>query len=395
VLNAEIEANTLIDASIEELLAKEDVDESESEKTDTGITVDDNETKELDEASDLLGELLPETNIMDLTDDLHSEPSVSQTDQEDKPESSLGDEISFEKLFEGGSILEDDDSSKRDNELSENEETDSLSAGPSEERSEPLVQEFEVDQEGNNKYEQEEINLDFLNEGEEKQISSIDEEEIEENLTATSVQELLAEDLSVEANHDSNNTADEFITDADVGDSKEEDEDNVSFADLIHTVEDEFAAISQESEDGKDTDVPQIDDTNEAEKEKVISKDKHELDDKERLLKNGIKYYKSKDYDRAIKEFRRIIETYPDFKEAHAILGNAYFRNKMFSEAAMAYEKVKQMDPEDITAYENMGVIYANQRDYKQAIREWKKVLDLNPERTDIEKKIEKALRNL
>lgn len=398
LLNAEIEANSLIDAPIEELLAKEDVEESDSEKTDAALTpeptVEDEKTKELDEASDLLDELLPETNLKDLTDDLQTNQSVSLTDQEDKSDSSPEDEISFEKLFEDGSILQDDESSKEGDGLSNNEETDSRSTELLEEKSEPFVQEFEVDQEGNNKYEKDKINLDFLNE-EEKQINSLDGEEIDENLTASSVQELLADDLSVEANYDSNNTVDEFTVDANAGDSTEEDENNVSFSDLIHTVEDEFVALSKESVDGKGIDVPKIDDNNEETKEKAIIKDRHELDDKERLLKNGIKYYKRKDYERAIKEFRRIIETYPDFKEAHAILGNAYFRNKMFSEAATAYDKVKQMDPEDITAYENMGVIFANQGDYKQAIKEWKKVLDLNPERTDIEQKIEKALRNL
>jgi serine phosphatase RsbU (regulator of sigma subunit)/anti-sigma regulatory factor (Ser/Thr protein kinase)/Flp pilus assembly protein TadD len=117
------------------------------------------------------------------------------------------------------------------------------------------------------------------------------------------------------------------------------------------------------------------------------------LSDREKILVRGIKFYKNKDYEKAIREFKRVIETYPDYKEAHNILGNAYFRNQMFDEAAEAYTTVKELDPADISAYENMGVIYANRGEMKRAVGEWKRVLDLAPDRTDIAGKIKKALR--
>lgn len=116
-------------------------------------------------------------------------------------------------------------------------------------------------------------------------------------------------------------------------------------------------------------------------------------DDRERLLVNGLRYYKNQRFQDAIEEFKKAIALYPDFKEAHSILGNAYFRNHMYAEAANAYHRVKEMDCNDTTAYENMGVIYANRGEFADAVREWEQLLEIDPKRDDIRKKIDKATR--
>ena len=118
-------------------------------------------------------------------------------------------------------------------------------------------------------------------------------------------------------------------------------------------------------------------------------------DDRERRLIAGLRYYKNQHFQEAIAEFENAIRLYPDFKEAFSILGNAYFRNSMFNEAALAYARVKEMDPHDTTAYENMGVIYANRGDYMDAMKEWQRVLEIDPGRDDIRRKIERASRML
>ncbi len=112
---------------------------------------------------------------------------------------------------------------------------------------------------------------------------------------------------------------------------------------------------------------------------------------REKVLIKGLRYYKAQQYDEAIREIRRVVEAYPDFKEAHSILGNAYFRNKMFLEALQQYEKVKEIDPTDPDAYENIGVIYANRGEFEKAIKEWETILQIDPDRKDIHKNIEKA----
>lgn len=116
---------------------------------------------------------------------------------------------------------------------------------------------------------------------------------------------------------------------------------------------------------------------------------------REKVLLKGLRLYHAERYEEAIQEFRRVVEAYPDFKEAHSILGNAYFRNKMYLEAAEEYRRVKEIDATDPDAYENMGVIYANRGEFEKAIAEWQVVLRLDPSRKDIEKNIERALQLL
>ena len=116
-------------------------------------------------------------------------------------------------------------------------------------------------------------------------------------------------------------------------------------------------------------------------------------DEREHLLIAGLRHYKNQRFQEAIAEFENAIRLYPDFKEAYSILGNAYFRNRMFDAAAKAYTRVKEMDPYDTTAYENMGVIYANRGDFLDAMKEWQRVLEIDPNRDDIRRKIERASR--
>ncbi len=118
-------------------------------------------------------------------------------------------------------------------------------------------------------------------------------------------------------------------------------------------------------------------------------------DEREQLLVAGLRHYKNQRFQEAIAEFEKAIRQFPDFKEAYSILGNAYFRNRMYDEATRAYECVKKLDQNDTTAYENMGVIYANSGDYMQALKEWQRVLEIDPGRDDIRKKIERASRML
>ncbi|MCG8608278.1 SpoIIE family protein phosphatase [bacterium] len=209
-------------------------------------------------------------------------------------------------------------------------------------------------------------------------------------------------------------------SDAETGDSersqqteeKRRKDEKVSFADLLQAIDEEIVYVkdapkaagkSQRKENGKHRSQQASEPNQDATTARRLSENAKtpthsagvKLSDREKILIKGIKFYKSKDYESAIKEFKTVIETYPDYKEAHNILGNAYFRNQMFEEAAEAYTTVKELDPTDISAYENMGVIYANRGEMKRAVGEWKRVLELAPDRTDIAGKIKKALRML
>jgi len=122
----------------------------------------------------------------------------------------------------------------------------------------------------------------------------------------------------------------------------------------------------------------------------------HNMDDtevaqSEKLLISGLQLYRRGLYEEAIEKFEKLIQKYPNFKEAHSILGNAYFRNHKYPEAARAYQQVKLIDPSNLDAYENMGVIFANTGNYEEAIQEWEHILEINPRRQDIKENIRRA----
>lgn len=119
--------------------------------------------------------------------------------------------------------------------------------------------------------------------------------------------------------------------------------------------------------------------------------DKEQQFEKEQLLIEGLKHYKREEYDLAITKFKTTVEIFPDFKEAHSILGNAYFRLRHFDAAFLAYDRVLQLDPNDTTAHENLGVIFANQSKFDKAVYQWRKIIAMDPARVDIEEKIKKA----
>ena len=113
---------------------------------------------------------------------------------------------------------------------------------------------------------------------------------------------------------------------------------------------------------------------------------------KNTLLKEGIKHYRNKNFDAAVNSFKVAIKIFPKFKEAHSFLGITYFRYKKFDESEQAFEKLKRLHFESESEHENMGLIYAKQGSYRRAVDEWKKVLNANPHRTDIKEKINKVV---
>ncbi len=112
---------------------------------------------------------------------------------------------------------------------------------------------------------------------------------------------------------------------------------------------------------------------------------------REKHLALGLKYYQEQNYQQAVEQFLKVVELFPDFKEAYSILGNAYYRTNQIEQAIKSYERVKQIDPFDVDAYENTGVIYANMGKFQEAIEEWKTVLEFKPDREDIMNHIKKA----
>ncbi|MBN1896081.1 SpoIIE family protein phosphatase [bacterium] len=112
-----------------------------------------------------------------------------------------------------------------------------------------------------------------------------------------------------------------------------------------------------------------------------------------RFLDSGQWFYKEGFYAKAIEEFKKALELWPESVEGHLYLGDAHFRLGQLEKALKAYERVRELDPDNIQVLENLGVIFANQGDYKKAVWQWGEVLKRNPERTDIIERIKRMQR--
>lgn len=371
--SSNLEFDSLLVPSIDEYLSQGDSDEIEEPPGDVeqaeqtaDSPLDSNQSEETQASIEEILDTSTQESFSDFEDE-QTEVGQSEIVEPESTPSTV--EFSFEELFEGGTILLEQGFDSKDEQAPKIEDSE-FEEGPARELQEPKTEDEKV------------------------------------SVTASSIDELLTHETETVMEETASETGDELEPEFEQAKSVPVDEENVSFSDLIQALDDEIVYVSEapNSNSGKmlteeKKNVESIEVKKEpADQEKSDKKfanrtRKNEISDKEVKLINGIRYYKNKEYEKAIDEFQKVIETYPDYKEAHSILGNAYFRIRKYDEASSAYQRVRQLDPKDETAYENMGVIYANRGEYKQALGEWKRVLELNPERTDIKDKIKKTLR--
>jgi tetratricopeptide (TPR) repeat protein len=133
----------------------------------------------------------------------------------------------------------------------------------------------------------------------------------------------------------------------------------------------------------------------------------------EELLRKGTVFYDAGEIDKAIDEFKGVLEIDSKEPEAHYNLGNAYADKEMFSDAIIMYKKAVENNPKFVDAYLNLSTLYldmdlveeaislcrqainSNSNDpflcfylgeayamnlqYKEAITEYKKAMTLNP----------------
>lgn len=100
----------------------------------------------------------------------------------------------------------------------------------------------------------------------------------------------------------------------------------------------------------------------------------------EELYDRGISYYDKGMIDKAIEEFKEVLELDPDDVETHYHLGNAYADNEMFDEAISIYKKAIAKDPEFIDAYLSMGTLYLDMDMVNEAISLCKQAISTNPD---------------
>lgn len=100
----------------------------------------------------------------------------------------------------------------------------------------------------------------------------------------------------------------------------------------------------------------------------------------EELYDRGISYYDKGMIDKAIEEFKEVLELDPDDVETHYHLGNAYADKEMFDEAISIYKKTIEKNPEFIDAYISLSTLYLDMDMVDEAISLCKQAISVNPD---------------
>ncbi len=103
------------------------------------------------------------------------------------------------------------------------------------------------------------------------------------------------------------------------------------------------------------------------------------------LIDQGIKYYNFGQYDTAIREFQKAIESDPKSVKAHLYLAWAYEKQGEKEKAIGEYQKITEIDPNHLDAHYQLGIYYDRVGKKKEAIKEYEKVLSLKPRKERLE----------
>ena len=96
----------------------------------------------------------------------------------------------------------------------------------------------------------------------------------------------------------------------------------------------------------------------------------------------GVAYFDQGKYDLAIADFTKAMELGLKGKGSYYIRGLAYSRNGQYDLAIEDFSKIIELDPQDAATYNNRGVIYLLKGQYKQTIADLTKAMELDPTKT-------------
>jgi len=103
-------------------------------------------------------------------------------------------------------------------------------------------------------------------------------------------------------------------------------------------------------------------------------------DELNQYFKRGIDYTNQGEYDKAIKEFTKVITNDRNYSDAYLGLGVVYVHKGMNREAVELLKKAIELDPNKKMAYFVLARVYEQLEDDRNAIQTWEKFLSLNPE---------------
>ena len=90
----------------------------------------------------------------------------------------------------------------------------------------------------------------------------------------------------------------------------------------------------------------------------------------------GVSYLQKKNYELALVEFQRSIQTDKKNKNAHFALGSVSETMGKFAEAEGHYKDALDIDPNFSEAYNALGVVYSRQERWQEALKAFNKALE-------------------
>ncbi|MEI0567328.1 tetratricopeptide repeat protein [Brachyspira pulli] len=96
------------------------------------------------------------------------------------------------------------------------------------------------------------------------------------------------------------------------------------------------------------------------------------------LFGQGMSYYDDKQYEEAIKCFKKAVELEPNNDEAWRWLGNAYLVNSNNDEALEAFLKAIEIDSNKSNNWNSLGLLYQEKKEYEKALETLNKAIQLD-----------------
>jgi type IV pilus assembly protein PilF len=95
----------------------------------------------------------------------------------------------------------------------------------------------------------------------------------------------------------------------------------------------------------------------------------------EGYYERGLNHLQSKDYEKALVEFQRSINTDPKYKMSYYAMGMVYDLMGKYPEAEKYYKESLDIDSEFSDAHNALGTVYMKQKKWKEALKSFQRAL--------------------
>jgi len=85
------------------------------------------------------------------------------------------------------------------------------------------------------------------------------------------------------------------------------------------------------------------------------------------LYYDGLLERRAGNTEQEIADFRKVVENFPQSRDARRELGITYYQQNMVAEATEQFEALQGIDPDDLTAHYNLSILYRRQHRPKEA----------------------------